>query len=129
MQSIYKARKTYYDDTSCWWSVKPKEYSFLKDMDLFHQIAGQVYFTNKSIENELEKLSSSKYLVVDYEQFCKNPAKYYQQLCNLYSDQKYQIDSKYKGSESFVNSNKYQIEKELIAHLESAYDYFLNSSN
>jgi len=76
MQSIYQAREKYFGDITKWWSVKPKEYETLKNLDIYHQIAGQVYFTTKSIEHDLKEIPDKNKLVIEYEDFCLNPNKY-----------------------------------------------------
>lgn len=73
MKSILKARKTHYGRYDIWWSVKPKEYEFLKDMDVFHQIAGQVYFTEKSLDEELRLIASDRQMTIEYKDLCLHP--------------------------------------------------------
>jgi hypothetical protein len=126
MQSIYLARKEYYNDVNIWWSVKPKEFDKLKGMDIYHQIAGQVFFTNKAIESAFEKISASNKIVINYEQFCKKPAEFYEKTIRLYALSKYKINSEYNGSESFIVSDNINIPNDEIKKFEKAYKYFSN---
>lgn len=73
MNSILKVRRDYYDSDELWWSVKPKAYSFLKDLDIYHQIAGQVYFSNLEIQQGLKELSKEQYKVIRYEDLVSQP--------------------------------------------------------
>jgi len=42
-QSLLLARENHYGRRDIWWSVKPKEYDQLKELDVFPQVAGQVF--------------------------------------------------------------------------------------
>ena len=67
MQSILIAREEFYGTRDLWWSVRPEEYIFLKDMDIYHQVAGQVYFTEQAIANGLKDIPQASQLAVEYE--------------------------------------------------------------
>ncbi len=129
MQSLLLAREKYFDDRSIWWSVKPKQYKFLKNMDIYHQIAGQVYYTNKSIQDELNMLPKEKKIEVQYEEFCQNPKDMYDKIVDIYGMHKYKIDSKYTGPEKYDVRNTIELEKKENEELEKSYFYFENSSN
>ena len=43
-QSLLEAREKYYGQRTTWYSIKPPEYSWLKDQDPLTQVAGQVYY-------------------------------------------------------------------------------------
>lgn len=126
MQSIFLARKKYYNDYNTWWSVKPKEYEFLKDMDIYHQIAGQVYFTNKKIEEDLENIPEENQLTFEYEKFCENPKYYFEEIKKKYAFWGYNISSEYAGPPSFTASNKLRISKKDENKFREAYQYFSN---
>lgn len=72
-QSLIQARKEFYGDVTKWYSFKPPEFEFLKNEDIYGQVAGQVHFTNMAIEQELSKMDSSRVLSISYETFCNNP--------------------------------------------------------
>ncbi len=74
MQSVLEARESFYGDRTMWWSVKPQEFAKLRDLGPFEQIAGQVYYTERSLEEQARELPSNRWLTVDYECFCENPA-------------------------------------------------------
>jgi hypothetical protein len=124
MQSILLARETYYGKRDIWWSVKPKEYTKLKDMDIYHQIAGQVYFTDKSISSALEKLPDANKLEISYTHFCNNPRDTYEQLLSKYKRNGLKINLSYSGMKEFKNTNKIKLPKKDILALEEAFKYF-----
>lgn len=129
MQSILLARKSYYRDVNIWWSFKPKEYEFIKDMDVYHQIAGQVYFTNMAIENQLKDIPSEKQITIKYEQFCRMPEFYFNKIKDIYSASGYVIKSYYQGTGKFEVQN-YEIPgKDDTKRLEKAYEYFISESH
>lgn len=124
MQSLLLARHRYYRSDKIWYGSKPKEYDSLKDMDIYHQIAGQVYFSNKHIQKELKKIHSKKYILIEYEKFCSEPEDYYQQICDKYRCFGYEINENYKGSTKFKVSNKLRLDKDQINKFDKAYKYF-----
>ena len=126
MQSLLLARKKYYNDINKWWSVKPKQYHELKDMDVYHQIAGQVYFTNKTIGEALDSIPNENKIEITYEDFCKSPKKYYQIINAIYKNSEYYLPESYKGIDYFNNTNKIKLSKEEIYKFEKAYYYFQN---
>lgn len=124
MQSILKAREAHYGNRKIWWSVKPKEYVLLKDMDVYHQIAGQVYFTDMQIEKGLLHVSNNHQLTIEYEYFCENPKAVYEKIIEKYSGLGCELDSEYYGPKSFACSNKIRLPKEDIELLQSAFEDF-----
>jgi hypothetical protein len=74
-QSIYLKRKQIYKDEQHWYSTKPAEYQYLKEKDPIEQIAGQVFYTIRKIENDLYEISDNSKTIIDYEDFCRNPIK------------------------------------------------------
>lgn len=104
MQSIYRARIKYYNDAQLWWSVKPKEYERLKNMDVYHQIAGQVFYTTKSIEMATSQLPVENSIVIDYEDFCVNPEFIFNSIIDKYEKLNCRLVSEYQGEASFSTS-------------------------
>jgi hypothetical protein len=74
MHSLYNARNEYYGDAGQWYSFKQPEYSFLKDMSIYRQLAGQVIYGNDAIERQLNTFHSCRTLNVSYDQLCNYPA-------------------------------------------------------
>jgi len=71
--SIHKMRKEYLRSVNDWASLKPLEYEVLKHKSIWDQIAGQVYYIEKTYREQLSSLPKSNYLVCSYEELCENP--------------------------------------------------------
>lgn len=126
MQSLLLARENYYSDRNIWWSVKPKEYNELIKMNIYHQIAGQVYYTNKSISKELSQIPINRKVIVRYEEFCMNPEETYDKIIKIYRLNGYNIEESYKSNVSYSANNSIKLSKEDINKFKSAYKYFQN---
>ena len=126
MQSILSARKKYYNNKNIWWSVKPAEYEFLKDMDIYHQIAGQVYFTNLAIKDALKTIPKNNKLELNYEEFCKNPRVIYDDLVKKYTANGYSIKEPYLSVESFNANENILLSSEEERKFIVAFEYFKN---
>lgn len=74
-QSLLLAREKYFGNRNDWYSFKPPNYSGFSKLPIEEQLINQVNFTNNDIENQLEKLDSSKVSIINYTDFCKSPFK------------------------------------------------------
>jgi hypothetical protein len=126
MQSILNARIKYYGDKGIWWSVKPMEYDKLKELDIYHQIAGQVYYTNKKLEKEIEKIPDNNKILIEYEQFCADPDSYFFKLQAIYDKFNVNITNA-GGNVKFISQNNFNINYTDVKKLEKAYEFI--SSN
>jgi len=72
--SILDARRRYYDDPDTWWSYVPVEYPALRDLDHWHQIAGQIHFLRAHFARELTRVDPACVVTVGYRQVCEQPA-------------------------------------------------------
>jgi len=126
MQSLLLAREDYYGGRNIWWSVKPKEFEMLERMDIYHQIAGQVFFTNRAIEDALKNIPEQNKLIIQYEDFCENPEQYYHCIREKYRMYNYNIPETYNGNSGFQSTNTLKLSGSELQKLENAYDYFLN---
>lgn len=123
MQSISQARKKYYGGKEIWWSVKPKEYSFLKDMEFTAQVAGQVFFTEKAITDQLNSVDDSRKLVIKYEELCESPDAFFMQLSKSLNALGVNIDIP-KLHDKFLCENRIRIPEHEMASLLNYYDDF-----
>jgi hypothetical protein len=73
MQSLKQARIKYYGNEKFWFSLKPKEYEFLKYESPDVQIAGQVLFTHRAIKEQSVLVPENRFFQVDYEEVCVDP--------------------------------------------------------
>lgn len=72
-ESILKARQDAGGSLAEWWSLRPAEYDWLKDLDPFEQIAGQILCTRRRIEQQLATLPEACVMRLTYEQLCRCP--------------------------------------------------------
>jgi LPS sulfotransferase NodH len=82
-QSVLLARKEFCGDINIWWTMRPKEYSILKELSPFEQIAGQAFFLSRDIWASLKKLSKDRYLALTYEDLCASPRDAVTQVARL----------------------------------------------
>ncbi|GBD96282.1 MAG TPA: sulfotransferase [Nitrospirae bacterium] len=124
IQSLLNARINYYDDIKAWYSFKPPEYVDLKNCSPYEQVAGQVYFTNRAIEEGLARVEDAKVLEIAYEEFCQSPDLVFKQIINKFKLQGYQADWPYKGPARFSNTNKISLSCEEQEKVMNAYRHF-----
>ncbi len=124
MQSIYEARKTFYNKLDIWWSVKPKEFSELQHLDVYQQIAGQVYFTEKALMQGLSQIPEKNQLIVEYEDVCLHPSDFYMRLKNKYDVYGFKLSDNVTLPDSFMPSNKIRIPETEFSKLVDAYKSF-----
>ena len=71
--SIIKLRKTLNGDINAWGSIKPKQYAFLKDLNIYEQIVGQILCLEHEYLQQLKNIPQSNKMIVSYEQICQDP--------------------------------------------------------
>ena len=123
-QSLLEAREKFYGDQNQWYSFKPIEYPMLKDLAPHHQVAGQVYFTNRAVQQGISEIEKINGLSISYEEFCNFPEKIYQELrerLNLFG---YDLASQYTGPKSFEPANEVRLPKSQFNLLAKAYEEF-----
>lgn len=120
MQSVLVSRKKYYTSPRIWWSVKPKEYPWLADMDLIHQVAGQVLFTERAIDAGLAKVEDGRRLVCDYQTLCADPSGFYSQLRAKFDRLGCPLDP-YRLEQTFPCGDRDRLPAEEIEALQDAY--------
>ncbi|MCB9364249.1 MAG: sulfotransferase [Flavobacteriales bacterium] len=85
-QSILKAREKYFNSKEKWYSLRPKEYSELKDKSPLEQVAGQVIYTRKAIEDGLSNIPKKNRLTIDYSELCSSPKIILDRIVNKYNE-------------------------------------------
>jgi hypothetical protein len=73
VQSLLKARQSFWNSEKVWYSFKPPEYQQLIRFDPVKQVAGQIYYTNMAIKKLLEAMPSANRIFLQYEDFCQSP--------------------------------------------------------
>ncbi|MEZ4888843.1 MAG: sulfotransferase [Chitinophagales bacterium] len=117
-QSLLMGREKYGNSREDWFSVKPKEYAWLKDKNVEEQIAGQMYYTHKRIEDCLKELSAKRKLTIPYEHFCEQPLQYLQEVESLLQLSGYSLQKR-EGDlpASLKNTNVLRLEKDVLKRL------------
>lgn len=126
MQSILLAREHYYGNRGTWWSVKPGEYQLLKEMDIYHQIAGQVYYTEKAINTGLQNIPEPHRLRIDYESFCADPKAIYAAIRTKYSKLACTLPADCHAPSSFEAKSEIRLPAADLEGLQAAYHAFQN---
>ncbi|GAX62972.1 P-loop-containing kinase [Candidatus Scalindua japonica] len=124
IQSLLDARVKYYGNRKAWYSFKPREYEGLKDLEPCRQVAGQVFHTNCAIEKGLSQIDAKRCLNVNYEEFCMDPEKIFQQIVNKLADQGYRADWRYTGQDSFQPTNQIRLPEEEGEKVIESYKFF-----
>lgn len=81
--SILDLRQKMLGTQEGWASLKPKEYKWLKNEPYWRQVAGQVYFLEKSHTEQLLNLPQDKILDITYEELCNDPHRIMEKVCLL----------------------------------------------
>lgn len=71
--SLYRTRLKYYENPNTWWSIYPPEYSRLKDLPWYEQIAGQMFFLTEYYSRQMETMDERHILRVNYDDMCRSP--------------------------------------------------------
>ncbi len=78
--SVLDARERQLGDREKWYSFKIREYPRLKDLDPIAQSAGQVVHINRAVAQGIDSLDESRSMLVQYEDFCKDPRLTFREL-------------------------------------------------
>lgn len=124
IQSILEARIRHYGDRKRWWSSKPPQYEKIKDLDPIHQVAGQVYYTDRAISKGLQQIPEKNQLTIDYEFLCQKPQAVYSKLREKFAEHDYMIEKAYSGPEGFESRNKLRVSKKEASDIMAAYEHF-----
>jgi len=81
-QSILLVRKKIYNDESKWWSLMPKNYIELKDLDFCEQVVKQIYYIEKQIFEDSRLFPAKNFMKINYSEFCNN---FYEIIDKLHS--------------------------------------------
>jgi len=120
MQSVSQARVKYYGSDKIWWSVKPKEYSFLKDESPETQVAGQVLFTEQAISSQIKGLPEDRWITAKYESVCKDPKAFLNSLAERFTMPDLARDLS-QVSDSYQSGNTRRLSESALAILMSEY--------
>lgn len=119
IESALKARERQFNNENEWYSFKIPEYKdLIKINEPVKQIAGQIYYINRAIKNGLMHVSEERKVVIEYEQFCQEPSKYYAEIADKLERQGYSIKKEYTGRKAFQMSRTKENQDIRIAYEE-----------
>jgi len=101
IESALKARERQLGSIDEWYSFKIPEYDELRKLNPFEQVAGQIFYINKSVEAGLAKVPEHKKITVQYESFCENPVEIYDEICCKLNQNDFKVDQTYNSLEKF----------------------------
>jgi hypothetical protein len=121
IQSLYIARKKQADSLK-WWSVKPPQYNQIRQKPLLQQTVEQVYYTDKTIREELNESAKERTFHIDYEKICQTPHQTMQDLEDWLKPSGYERYKPLDLPDSFPLSNKYILDKEILSKMSDHLD-------
>jgi hypothetical protein len=116
--SVIEARKRQFGSEDKWYSFKIPEYEKLKDLEPVTQAAGQVHYINKAVSQGMVKVNASRKMLVQYEDFCVNPQRIFEELTKKIGI----ADSQYPGPEHFKATRSEEIDNRVA--IEKAVEQF-----
>lgn len=119
VQSLLESRERVFGTREAWFSVRPPEYDWLRNEDPYTQVAGQVLFTNRAIEDALDRLPPNRAVRVDYEDFCRRPRHVWERLGEALAERGFAL-GKYDGPEAFTCTNDVRLSEEEAALVDRA---------
>jgi hypothetical protein len=105
--SLMDARSQVAGDPTRWFSVEPPGTEWLRDQEPLLQAAGQVHFTNASIERQLARIEPERWMRITHEDFCAAPGAAYGTLAQRLTLAGYELAPQYKGPAVFRLSNRW----------------------
>lgn len=81
--SLLKMRRDFLGSVEKWASLKPREYDRLKDAPYWEQVAGQVYYLERSLAAQIRSVGGRNVLQVSYEQLCRQPGEVLERIRNM----------------------------------------------
>jgi LPS sulfotransferase NodH len=115
---IIKMRKQFLGSVEEWASLKPKEYSWLKNNPYWKQVVGQVYYLDRAIDNQVQEVKGHNVIEVDYEELCNYPDNVLNKIIEVLEFNGSKVDKISKPTNSFEvikeENNLESKERELI---------------
>lgn len=121
IQSLLEARVNYYGDEGGWYSFKPPEYPSLARLSPCEQVAGQIYYTNRAIEEGLREVGESRKLEIRYEDLCQNPEAVFEQIADKLRTQGSDGPWTYRGERSFRSAESSRMDARKTEEVVAAY--------
>lgn len=104
--SLLRTRKEFLGSAEKWFSMKPAEYGWLKNEPYWRQVAGQVYYVEKSVTEQIQESGGHNVLEVTYEELCQDPRGILRQVKELLERNGGKVDYLSQPPQSFKASVK-----------------------
>jgi hypothetical protein len=104
--SILHGRKKRTEDIQQWWSAMPKEIDELREKDVLEQIAGQVYYIEKNIKEDIEQIGRDRLCEVPYEELCRRPREVLEEIKDFVKSHGCLLNEKFEVPKAFPKSKK-----------------------
>jgi len=105
IQSVLGARERQLGSREAWYSFDIPEKEQLVRLPAVEQAAGQIACINKAVEQGLQGVAEERKLVVQYEDFCTSPERYFRKLMHCMHQQGVHTEGEYSGKAQFVSRN------------------------
>lgn len=84
-QSIIESRVKQYGSEKHWWSIKPADYKKWLNLTVEQQVANQIIYTSKKIEEQLSQLNPDKVITISYEELVKKSTEFFDTIQSKFS--------------------------------------------
>jgi LPS sulfotransferase NodH len=121
MHSLLRARAQFFGREDAWYSFKPPEYANLCRLSVDEQLAGQVYYTNRAIQEGMAGLAPERRLVIDYESLCAEPEQVFAALAEKLAAQGYSANAPSAASADLHSSCGLEVPAKRVDMLIEAY--------
>jgi hypothetical protein len=105
VQSMLEGRQRYFNTEDRWYSFKPPQYAWLKDLSPVEQVAGQIHFIRQATDEGLAQVAPARAWTVQYEDFCHDPAAAWAVLTEKMAGLGHALPGDYVGPRSFDAAN------------------------
>lgn len=105
VQSMLEGRQKYFGTEALWYSFKPPEYAWLKDLSPLEQVAGQIHFIRKATDAGAAQVDPARVMTIQYEEFCRQPATTWNTLVEKMAGLGYPLSGEYTGPQCFDAAN------------------------
>jgi LPS sulfotransferase NodH len=120
-QSLLDARRAFSGHLDDWYSFRPRQYPSLRQLDPISQVTGQIYYFNEEIEHALSQIDHNRWLQIDYEDFCSDPATIYAALIQKLRNQGQVVERSYDGPSNFELRNSVKVDAKTSQQISDAW--------
>jgi hypothetical protein len=128
IQSLLEARTRFFGDRRRWYSIRPRQYEELAGLDPVEQVAGQVYYKNRAIEEGLQLIPASRQIDIGYEEFCNSPLAFFEALGCKLARLGFREMGEYEGPERFECADTIRLSAGECERAAAAYHRFSGMS-